>query len=284
MPSGSPLYYSFDYGDLHAVCLDSFLSDRSTNGAMLTWLRSDLAMTEKDWIIAYWHHPPYSWGSHISDTDEREMVDMRTRVLPILEDYGVDLVLSGHSHVYERSFLLNGHYGYSWELQPEMILDRSLGRTNDTGPYQKPAGGMGNRKGTVYAVCGCSGEGGWGGFALHPAMATNYGGFGSMVLDVNGLRLDARFVRETGEIQDYFSIDKSMPVTNGPELKIVRQTDRVVLEWPTSKPGFALGTKPRVDGGLWERTTNILISTGRKNQMHVDLSHTNRFFRLESEE
>src|ERR1044071_4067746 len=185
--------------------------------------------------MAFWHHPPYSWGEHDSDNDYFQ-VQMRTRVLPILEDYGVDLVLSGHSPVYERSFLLNGHYGYSWELQPEMILDRSLGRTNDTGPYQKPAGGMGNRKGTVYAVCGCSGEGGSGAFALHPAMATNYGGYGSMILDVNGLRLDARFVRETGEIQDYFSIDKGTPLTNGPTLKIAGATNGTILHWPTSKP------------------------------------------------
>jgi hypothetical protein len=281
--SGTPLYYSFDCGNIHFICLDSFLSDRSTNGAMLTWLRSDLAMTEKDWIIGYWHHPPYSWGSHVSDTDDREMFEMRTRVLPILEDYGVDLVLTGHSHVYERSFLLNGHYGYSWELQPEMILDRSLGRTNDTGPYQKPAGGIGSRKGTVYAVCGCSGEGGWGGFGLHPAMATNYGGFGSMVLDVNGQRLDARFVRETGEIQDYFSIDKSAPPTNGPALKIARTNNGQVLRWPTSKPPFSAEGTARLDSAEWETVTDAVTTIGREKRLILEGLRTNRFFRLKRE-
>jgi hypothetical protein len=37
---------------------------------------------------------------------------MRQYAAPILERYGVDLVLSGHSHNYERSYLLDGHYGH----------------------------------------------------------------------------------------------------------------------------------------------------------------------------
>jgi hypothetical protein len=41
------------------------------------------------------------------------MTQMRENALPILESYGVDLVLCGHSHVYERTWMLNGHYGYS---------------------------------------------------------------------------------------------------------------------------------------------------------------------------
>ena len=43
---------------------------------------------------------------------------MRENALPILESYGVDIVLSGHSHSYERSFLLDGHYGKSNTLPP----------------------------------------------------------------------------------------------------------------------------------------------------------------------
>ncbi len=108
--SGTEAYYSFDYGNIHFICLDSEGSSRSSHGAMLEWLRLDLAATTKDWIIAYWHHPPYSKGSHDSDT-ETNLVDMRQNALPILEAGGVDLVLTGHSHSYERSYLLDGHYG-----------------------------------------------------------------------------------------------------------------------------------------------------------------------------
>ena len=106
------LDYSFDYGNIHFVCLESYETDRSTSGAMLTWLEADLQANDKSWLIAFWHHPPYSKGSHDSDTDGR-MTDMCQNALPILEQHGVDLVLTGHSHSYERSYLIDGHYGAS---------------------------------------------------------------------------------------------------------------------------------------------------------------------------
>ena len=56
---------------------------------MLTWFELDLADTTQDWIIAYWHHPPYSKGSHDSDNPiglDPELVEMRENVVPILED------------------------------------------------------------------------------------------------------------------------------------------------------------------------------------------------------
>ena len=74
------------------------------------WLKQDLAANTLPWTVVYFHHPPYSKGSHNSDI-EIELVNMRERVVPIFERYKVDLVLSGHSHSYERSYLLNGHYG-----------------------------------------------------------------------------------------------------------------------------------------------------------------------------
>ncbi len=59
LPSGTEAYYSFDYGNIHFIVLDSFDSSRSPTGAMMKWLRSDLQATTQNWIIAYWHHPPY---------------------------------------------------------------------------------------------------------------------------------------------------------------------------------------------------------------------------------
>ena len=108
--SGSEHYYSFDYGNVHVISLDSMTADRAPGGAMATWLANDLAATTSTWIICIFHHPPYTKGSHNSDT-ETPLIQMRTNLLPILEAGGVDLVLSGHSHSYERSYLLDGHYG-----------------------------------------------------------------------------------------------------------------------------------------------------------------------------
>ena len=110
--SGTEAYYSFDYGNIHFVCLDSDETIRASNGPMANWLRNDLANNTQDWLIAFFHHPPYSKGSHNSDT-ETELIQMRQNFLPILEEHGVDLVLSGHSHAYERSKFIDGHYGSS---------------------------------------------------------------------------------------------------------------------------------------------------------------------------
>ena len=212
--SGTEAFYSFDYGNIHFIVLDSFETDRSSNGAMMTWLRTDLAATRQDWIIAYWHHPPYSKGSHDSDT-EVELVQMRQNALPILEAGGVDLVLAGHSHSYERSFLIDGHYGTSTTLTPSMILDHGDGRPTGNGAYQKIEG---PHLGAVYTVAGSSGQTG-GGLLNHPVMFISLNVLGSLVLDVNGNSLDATFLDSTGVIRDTFTVLKGgapVPGNNPP--------------------------------------------------------------------
>ena len=97
------------------MVLNSFEEDRSVGGIMYNWALNDIQNTTADWIVALWHHPPYTKGSHNSDT-ESNLIDMRQNFLPMLEDNGVDLVMSGHSHSYERSYLINGHYGNSVQL------------------------------------------------------------------------------------------------------------------------------------------------------------------------
>ena len=66
--SNTEAYYSFDYGShIHVVCLNSMDVDRSIGSVMLSWLEQDLFTANAsgvDWIIAIWHHPPYSKGSH----------------------------------------------------------------------------------------------------------------------------------------------------------------------------------------------------------------------------
>ncbi|MCA8943531.1 MAG: metallophosphoesterase family protein, partial [Planctomycetes bacterium] len=172
LASGTEAYYSFDHGDIHFVCLDSQDTDRSATGAMFTWLRQDLQNTLANWVIAFWHHPPYSKGSH--DTDNPfdsggRSWDMRGEALPILEEAGVDLVLCGHSHSYERSYLLNGHYKTSSTLAPEHVLDSGDGDPAVDGEYAKATLGIAPAEGAVYVVAGSSGIVGPGTLD-HPAM------------------------------------------------------------------------------------------------------------------
>lgn len=216
-PSGTEAYYSFDHANIHFIVLDSDDSNRAPVGPMLNWLQDDLSSTDQEWIIAFWHHPPYSKGGHDSDNpsdSEGRMRDMRQNALPILEAGGVDLVMTGHSHSYERSYLLDGHYGTSNTLVPAMVIDGGDGRFRGDGAYVKPTARPNGHEGTVYVVAGCASEA-TGGPLNHPAMYLSMSTLGSLVLDINGGRLDARLLGSTGAIQDCFTIFKGTPSTPG---------------------------------------------------------------------
>jgi hypothetical protein len=209
--SGTEAYFSFDYGNIHFVNLESFETNRAVNGPMMTWLQNDLASTAQKWIIAYWHHPPYSKGSHDSDVDI-ESIEMRENALPILEAYGVDLVLAGHSHSYERSFLIDGHYGPSTTLTAAMKKDGGSGQVENSGVYIKPTMGVAANEGAVYAVAGSSGQIDQAPLD-HPAMFVSMSVLGSMALDFTCGQLNASFIDNTGVIRDHFTIQKGFVST-----------------------------------------------------------------------
>jgi hypothetical protein len=200
LASGSESYYSFDYANVHFICLDSYGTSTSVGGAMYNWLEADLAATSQDWILAFWHHPPYTKGSHDSD-DESELIVMRENFLPLLEAGGVDLVFCGHSHSYERSFLLDGHYDSSGTLTPAMVIDGGDGRTDGDGAYNKADG---SNLGTVYTVAGSSGKTSSGSLN-HPAMYRSLEALGSVVIDVDGGRVDVSFLRANNVVADHWT-------------------------------------------------------------------------------
>lgn len=206
VPSGSEHFFSFDYGPVHFVVLDSHATDRSPDGEMLDWLKTDLGTTRQPWLVTLFHHPPYSKGSHDSDDEgdsSGRMIEMRENFLPVLEAAGVDLVLSGHSHVYERSFLLDCHYGDSESLKPSMLVDRGMGGEE---PYRKPPG-LTPHAGTVYSVVGSSAHADKGPLD-HPVMAVAKRELGSLLVDVEGDTLTARFITPKGEVLDEYRIVK----------------------------------------------------------------------------
>ena len=265
VPSGTVKYYSFDYGNIHFVCLDSELSDRTLAGPMLTWLRADLEANDRDWLIAFWHSPPYSKGSHDSDNlfdNGGNMTEMRANAVQLLEAHGVDLVLSGHSHIYERSFLINGHYGFSNTLTDSMIKDEGSGRPDDTGPYRKRGTGPTANQGAVYVVAGSSG---WATArtGTHPIMFFDELEVGSLILDVAGNRLDAKFLRETGAIDDYFTIIKGAP----PEpLRICRfdaRTGETTICWKSiAGEAYCVERAATLDRPIWKVVSEPLVATG----------------------
>ncbi len=212
VPSGTEAYYSFDYANIHFICLDSHDTDRSPDGAMMQWLKADLRETTREWIIAFFHHPTYTKGTHDSDSDKDSsgrMNDMRQTFLPILEAGGVDLVLTGHSHVYERSYLLDGHYGKSTTFDSQLhIKQRGDGREDGDGAYRKKRGRI-PHMGEVSVVTGSAGHASSKPVKLdHPAMVISLNEAGSSVIDVNDLRLDFVFLNDKGEKRDWFTIRK----------------------------------------------------------------------------
>lgn len=220
LASGTEAYYSFDYGNIHFVCLDSYETNRDVNGAMLTWLENDLAANDKKWTIAFWHHPPYTKGSHNSDSESR-LIDMRENAVPLLESYGVDMIFTGHSHSYERSFLIDGHYGSSSSFNnTQHLVDGGDGREDGNGAYQKSVGST--RSGAVYTVAGASGKLS-GGSLNHPAMFTSLNQLGSVVLDVTGNRIEAKYLRSDGVVTDYYTLIKGED-TSGPHISSAQAT------------------------------------------------------------
>jgi predicted phosphodiesterase len=108
-PLGSPgstkRYYSFDWGNTHFVALDSELyhGDRDSNPEeQRDFLERDLATTRKRWKVAFLHRSPYGSSRHGGDQKVREDLE------PLFVKLGVDLVFSGHDHVYERTVPITG--------------------------------------------------------------------------------------------------------------------------------------------------------------------------------
>ena len=210
LASGTEAYYSFDYGNIHFIALDSYETDTRVGGAMYNWCEQDIQNTTQEWIVAFWHHPPYSKGSHDSDSEGR-LVDMRRNFLPMLEQNGIDLVLSGHSHSYERSYFLNGHYDFSntFDSRVHTIGKNGFGdgRADGDGAYYKGITESRPNDGAVYVTTGTSGRIS-GGPINHPAIFYGVQRLGSCSIEVSGSEMTVKFIRETGTVDDYFTINK----------------------------------------------------------------------------
>lgn len=103
-------YYSYDWGNIHFVSLESndipLLGIRTNPGRFdddqIDWLRADLAASDAEWKIAFFHHPPYTSSTRGPSRLVRDLI------VPVLEEGGVDLVLVGHDHHYERATAISG--------------------------------------------------------------------------------------------------------------------------------------------------------------------------------
>jgi hypothetical protein len=92
-------YYTFAKGNVRFVVLDSNFVDAT----QLQWADQTLESAKEGWKICYFHHPLYgNAGRHGSN------IELRVLIEPILTRHGVQVVFSGHDHIYERLLLQKG--------------------------------------------------------------------------------------------------------------------------------------------------------------------------------
>lgn len=261
--SGTEEWYSFDYGPVHFVMLDGYgtrlvggvqkkIYDDTLNHPQAIWLKQDLAATNRKWVVVYQHFAPYTQGSHNSET-ESDLIAIRRYVNPILEHFGVDLVVTGHSHVYERSYPLHDQYGPMSEFAANpgnyrFAGDESSGRYDgspNSCAYKNTSAKA--KQGTVYVVSGSAGQLGGGNLGLHPVMAyTQKQRGGSFYLDIEDNRLDARFLQTSSPgaytVTDQFTIlkdvdvVKSLTITAGQAVTLAAS---FISDYQWSSPGSA---------------------------------------------
>jgi hypothetical protein len=180
-------YYSFDWGDLHVVALDSncivpmvAAEAGCTTASMTAWLRADLAASQAPWKIALIHRPAVATGKY------GVYPQIPQALVPIFQELGVDVVFQGHNHLYERT----------WP-------------TKDGVPVQKD---YDHPRAPVYMTTGGGGD--WlYDFALPAAEWTAYREKTDehvvLTLDEGTMKIES--IRSNGTVHDQFTIVKDIP-------------------------------------------------------------------------
>lgn len=149
------MFYSFDYGNAHFVVLNTGDSEVTPGGLtdeQLNWLKEDLKKSKQTWKIIAMHNPLYSPGKYGSDPDRnKEALCLQDQLNELLVDRDVDLVLTGHDHMYSRT--------YPVSAKGEPITDTKTEKADFNGTQVEY---LVNPEGPVHLASGCSGnQGRW---------------------------------------------------------------------------------------------------------------------------
>lgn len=104
---GASANYFFNYNNVLFIGLDGNRSSAADIEAHAKFVNDAIADhgADADWVMVGIHQAPFSQGTHYTDSD---VVRLREQLTPKLSEAGVDLVLSGHDHIYTRTHLMNG--------------------------------------------------------------------------------------------------------------------------------------------------------------------------------
>ena len=178
--------YSYDYGPVHIVVLNSQKEEQKSRGDILAtqknWLEADLAASKAKWKIVFFHKPPYTIYPG------RDNGDIKAAFCPIMEKYGVDLVFNAHDHGVARTYPIKA--GALMKKPSEGIIYYISGRS---GAKTYPA----IRK-MDYNI-----------MFYNPLEQPNY-----FVVDVTENKITIKTVMQDGTILDVFFVDKEKDVSS----------------------------------------------------------------------
>ena len=197
-------YYSFDYQNVHFLSMATEISYSSGSSQNL-FVKNDLASAAAnpniDWIVVYFHKPMYSSPNSCSSCSGES--NLRDIYHPIFDQYGVDIVLEGHTHDYQRSFPIK--FNPNSKSNP-IITNNNINNYNDP-------------EGQIYAIVGTGGVNfhslnGQSSF-IASQQSTR---FGHLNIDIvnNGNTLIGKFISNAGGTMDQFTINKSDSPTPPP--------------------------------------------------------------------
>ena len=204
--------YSFDYGNVHFATIDSnTLDDPLELQQELEFLKTDLQASNADWQVVFLHHPL----AGVPDKDESPSDNYYRQVVPVLNDLGVDLLLTGHSHTYGWTYPLTGFNGSDATFVADTDKEYSKG------------------DGVVQVVSGMGGESiRGGGFDNAPFVAQGFSsdtnpestdGFSKVSVTSDRLTVDY-IAAYDGRVIDSFSISNNPDSASSPSTSVTSNT------------------------------------------------------------
>jgi hypothetical protein len=221
----SQTYYSFNHQNTHILVLDTDRNSYSTGSDQYNFAVSDLQAASQapdiDWIIVYFHKPIYT-----SPTSTSAESAFRSAYHPLFDQYGVDLVLQGHAHNYQRTYPLS----YNPNSPSNPIVTSS-----STTDYTDPPG-------AIFAIVGT------GGVNFHAlsgkasyVITQQDDFFGQLDIKItnDGAKLEGKYYRNSGQIDDSFSITKvigNVPPTANPQNVVVTKNTQQSITLTATDP------------------------------------------------
>ena len=194
--AGGEKYYSFNWHNVHFVCLDTTQDSGASPGvwdpesSQAQWLEGDLSANgnHQSWIVVFFHHPPYANPLHDPGSNVCEL----RQLFDVFRRHHVDVVFSGHSHFYERTHPLTTDGRSTCPTPSDPAYDDDY--------YPGP-------KGTIYVTTG------GGGRSLNDTahkswLAKEIKDFHVVCVSVEGLQMTLTMIDDDGVARDTVTLTK----------------------------------------------------------------------------